>query len=68
MDDILKGLKELITGGEEEEPSRRVLSSDQDPYGDPGAEIRSSDEDPYGDPGLNIKSSDEDPYGDPGRR
>ena len=39
-----------------------VVSSDQDPYGDPGLQgggggfdqtnVRSSDEDPYGDPGL----------------
>lgn len=53
-----------------------VLSSNQDPYGDPGNQqfgnVRSSDEDPYGDPGTqqfgNVKSSDEDPYGDPGRQ
>jgi len=69
MDDILRGLKDLITGGDHEEGGEpRIVSSDQDPYGDPGREIRSSDEDPYGDPGANILSSDEDPYGDPGRR
>lgn len=68
MDDILKGLKELITGDGEQEQQPRVVSSDEDPYGDPGRDIKSSNEDPYGDPGANILSSDEDPYGDPGRR
>ncbi|HEY3267082.1 MAG TPA: translation initiation factor [Armatimonadota bacterium] len=75
MDDIIRGVKNLITGGGGEEDNRDVISSDQDPYGDPGVtresgslggEVRSSDDDPYGDPGENIASSDQDPYGDPG--
>ncbi len=37
-----------------------VQSSDNDPYGDPGA--------PGGGRFGNVKSSDEDPYGDPGAR
>lgn len=37
-----------------------VQSSDQDPYGDPGAQGGGQ----FG----NVKSSDEDPYGDPGAR
>lgn len=90
MDDILRGLKDLITGDDKDRKDdelvspdqqpvyggpgmaglgdREVLSSDEDPYGDPGRDIKSSDEDPYGDPGRSVKSSDEDPYGDPGRR
>jgi hypothetical protein len=68
MDEILKGLKDILTGSNPEESSNEIQSSNQDPYGDPGQEIRSSNEDPYGDPGANIRSSDEDPYGDPGRR
>jgi hypothetical protein len=59
-----------------------VSSSDQDPWGDPGAQgqqsyngpVASSNEDPWGDPGATgqqpsnsaISSSNEDPWGDPG--
>jgi hypothetical protein len=68
MDEILKGLKDMLTGGDSNESSPDIKSSDEDPYGDPGADIRSSNEDPYGDPGANIRSSNEDPYGDPGRQ
>lgn len=81
MDDILRGLKDLLTGqdDQQQEQPQNVLSSDQDPYGDPGAggfqnasyggsgNVVSSDQDPYGDPGQNVLSSDQDPYGDPGR-
>ena len=45
-----------------------VLSSDADPYGDPGlqggAQNVSANDPRFG----NVKSSDEDPYGDPGLR
>jgi hypothetical protein len=46
--------------GENFDTSRfgNVQSSNQDPYGDPGAQSS------YG----NVKSSNEDPYGDPGAR
>lgn len=36
----------------------QVASSDQDPFGDPGAQANAG--------GQNIASSDEDPFGDPG--
>lgn len=72
MDDILRGIKKILTGDEEKE-DERFSPSEQPPRAGPretqwqGRPVKSSDEDPYGDPGRNVKSSDEDPYGDPGR-
>lgn len=45
-----------------------VKSSDEDPYGDPGAQGGGSQNTNYGGQFGNVKSSDEDPYGDPGAR
>lgn len=47
-----------------------VLSSDQDPYGDPGQQQGYGQQAGYGQQGGfgNVLSSDQDPYGDPGQQ
>ncbi len=59
IESALGGL--MGSGGNQQGTRQNPMSSDQDPYGDPGLQGGGQNVS-YG----NAKSSDEDPYGDPG--
>lgn len=68
---LISGIENLFGKFGQSSGDRSVLSSDRDPYGDPGnREVMSASRDPLGDPGAGgrggVRPASEDPLGDPG--
>lgn len=70
---LIGGIENLFGQYGQQNGDRSILSSSQDPYGDPGdrgsGNVRPASQDPMGDPGFGgrgVRPASEDPLGDPG--